>query len=47
MYPINFGLGESILDAVFIAVATTLVFFGTGRVAPLLRRFANREAKPS
>jgi hypothetical protein len=47
MYPINFGFGESVADGLGVAVFSTLVLYGQGRTRPLLRRFANRNAKPS
>jgi hypothetical protein len=47
MYPINFGLGESVADGVGIAVVATLMIYALGRTRTFLRRFANRIAKPS
>jgi hypothetical protein len=43
----GFGHGEAIVDAVLGSIAMTLGFYGIGRTRPLLRRFANRNAKPS
>jgi hypothetical protein len=46
-YAWGFGHGEAIVDAVLSSVVLTLLLFAQGRTRPLLRRLANRDAKPS
>jgi len=42
MYPINFGWGESVLDAVGAAICATVLLYAHGRTRHFLRRyFAN------
>lgn len=40
MYPINFGLGESVVDAVGVATCATLLLYAHGRTRKFLRRFS-------
>lgn len=46
-YAWGLGHGEAVVDAVLGSVAITLLIYAQGRTRPPLRRFVNRNAKPS